>query len=106
LRQKEREECGEGKKVGKKAKVAPAKEREPQVQLQPSNVMDLLIVACNPDGVPRLELDKEAEEIRDVMPQSSYHTAKSPEMVKNLLRKVKTKRFLFCGHGELQLDQP
>ena len=38
------------------------------------------------------------------MPQSRYETATSPDMVKQLLQKVSTRRFLFCGHGDLQLD--
>ena len=70
-------------------------------------VMDLLIVACSPKGAEDLPaLDEEAKEIQKVMPQSRYNTAVSPDELKNLLQTVSTRRFLFCGHGELQLDQP
>jgi len=69
--------------------------------------MDLLIVTCSPKGAKNLPaLEKEAKEVQKTMPQSRCDTAVSPEALNDLLHNVKTKRFLFCGHGELQLDQP
>ena len=67
--------------------------------------LDLLIVACSPNGVTALpEVMREAMELRQKMPSSSYEEAATPDKVQKLLGEVPTKRFLFCGHADAPYD--
>ena len=93
--------------------------------------MDLLIVACSPQGAQQLKLDEEVRELQQVRPISSETLRRplpiltapplltmqamlvsrnldetSPDEVMGLLEKVNTKRFIFCGHGNVCLTGP
>ena len=92
--------------------------------------MDLLIVACSPQGGQPLKLDEEVRELQKVrpispeverarlaiitttaytlqaMPISRLETATSPDVVRGLLKDVNTKRFLFSGHGDVRPTSP
>ena len=77
----------------------------PGLQRQPSlQPLELLIVACTPTGVPALpEVRTECHQIRAKI-AASFKEAASPEDVRKVLNEVPTKRFLFCGHADAQLN--
>ena len=67
--------------------------------------MDLLIVACSPNGHELGQVRAEAHEICKFYPSSAtYETAASPTRLGELLGGVPTKMFLFCGHADAQLS--
>lgn len=61
-------------------------------------------MACTPGGVPALpNVVTECHEINGAMP-AKYMTAASSTELQDVLSKVPTKRFIFCGHADAQLN--
>jgi len=81
------------------------KEKVEAAGLRRAAVLDLLIVACSPNGQAALgQVTREAAELQDAMPNSSSEVAVSAARCAALLGKVPTKRFIFCGHGDATLN--
>ena len=79
--------------------VTLVQERQPS--LAP---LELLIVACTPWGVQALpNVQAECHEISSKMPMD-FKEAVSPSEVRDILSTVRTKRFLFSGHADAQLN--
>merc|ERR1712100_495403 len=66
---------------------------------------DLLIVSCSPSGVAQLpETLTEANALANAVPNSNKHIATDPTTLNNILGEHPVKRFIFCGHGDLNLN--
>ena len=78
---------------------------------QPTTVLDLLIVTCNPfpEGHPHhpAAVTAEAEKLRGLMPdgRALAVSAVSPNQLGDLLRLNPTKRFIFNGHADAPIHK-
>ena len=77
---------------------------------QPTKVLDLLIVTCNPfpEGKRHLAAVKdEAEKLRSLMPDGGALAASavSPNQLGDLLRLNPTRRFIFNGHADAPIHK-
>ena len=66
--------------------------------------MDLLIVACSPNGHELGQVNAEAHELHQKMPNSAYKTASTDAEFAEQLGTVPTKRLIFSGHTDAQLN--
>ena len=69
----------------------------------------LLIVSCSPSGprvaqLPETRAMAEANALANAVPNSNKQLATDPATLNNILGAHPVKRFIFCGHGDLNLN--
>ena len=89
--------------------LPPAKSPRPSPAKSPPP-LDLLMLASNPDGAPGGmaplgEVTREAHELRQAMPLSSFELASSPAQLGKVLGTVPARIVVYSGHGDAQLTQ-
>ena len=98
---------GDGEEAG--LQLPPAKSPRPSPAKSPPP-LDLLMLASNPDGAPGGmaplgEVTREAHELRQAMPLSSFELASSPAQLGKVLGTVPARIVVYSGHGDAQLTQ-